>query len=84
MFKTHVYHALKLILQQHVLLRVEQQSKTYPLLTITVLQIVHSLGVPLFTEADQAIGPETILTHDHEVGEETGRRLHHANLPIRH
>ena len=35
-------------------------------------------------QAKQLAWPESVLGHDDEVGEETGRGLHHSNLAVRH
>lgn len=59
-------------------------NQTYPLLAVTVGKIIDSLGIPLLSDAEQIQGQKSILSHDDEVDEETGRRLDHADLAVRH
>merc|ERR1712115_456937 len=51
-----------------------------PLLTVGVLQVVHSLRVPGPSETQQSARPEPILAHDHKVDKEAGAGLDHSNL----
>lgn len=44
---------------------------TYPFLSVRVLDIVDTTGVPLFTNTHQLVAPESTLTHDDKVDEET-------------
>ena len=57
---------------------------TYPFLSVGVLHIVDSQSVPLFTETEESANPETVLSHDDEVHEETSGSLDHTDLSIGH
>lgn len=61
-----------------------QILSAYPFLTVWVGQIVYSFWIPLFTDAKQIHWQETILSHNNEVDEETGRSLNHTNLTVGH
>lgn len=50
---------------------------TNPLLAVAVLQIIVGAVVPIQPYAHQHGGQETILSHDHKVGEETSQSLNH-------
>lgn len=50
----------------------------YPLLAITVLKIADGSIFPADSKSWQKTGPESILTHDYNVGEEPCDRLDHA------
>lgn len=58
-------------------------SKSYPFLSGGILEIVHTLRVPLFTQSKERPAHETVLGHDDEVGEETGGSLDHTDLTVR-
>ena len=59
-------------------------KRSYPFLAVGVLQVVDAARVPLHTDSQQAVIPEAILSHDDQVGEETGRGLDHTDLTIGH
>lgn len=46
-----------------------------PLLSVGVPDVVVGTGIPLGTELVEVLGPETVVSHDPEVGEETSRGL---------
>lgn len=56
----------------------------YPFLAVAVTEIVDSLRVPHFPDTEQMQRQEPVLSHDHEVDEETGGCLDHTDLTIRH
>ena len=56
----------------------------YPFLSVRIFEIVEVSSIPRFAETEQLVGQETVLTHDEEVGEETGRGLHHTDLTVSH
>lgn len=58
--------------------------ETYPFLSIVILQIVDGLAVPALTETEQMGWQEAVLSHDHEIGEESCQGLNHTNLTIGH
>ena len=49
--------------------------RAYPFLSVRVLEVVDTLGVPLATQAEQTRRPEAVLRHDDEADEEAGARL---------
>lgn len=57
---------------------------TYPFLSIGVGQVVNSLRVPLLPDAEEVHRKESVLSHDHEVHEEAGSGLDHADLAVCH
>lgn len=59
-------------------------TTTHPFLTVGIRQIVDSFRVPLFSNAEEVSGSETVFGHDDEVDEETGRGLDHAYLTVSH
>jgi len=56
----------------------------YPILSVRVLEIVKVLIIPFPSESEQQTRPETVLSHDDKVDEETGRSLHHTDLTVSH
>ena len=44
---------------------------SYPFLAVGVLKIIDTARVPLHADSQQTVVPETILTHDDQVCEET-------------
>ena len=60
------------------------RGSIYPFLAIAVAKIVDRLRVPLFSNTEKVQRQEPVLGHDHEVDEETGGRLDHTDLTIRH
>ena len=56
----------------------------YPFLSVRVGEVVEGARVPLLAESEQEVGLESVLGHDDEVDEESGGRLHHAHLAVRH
>lgn len=59
-------------------------AQTYPFLSVGISDVVDGLRVPLFTDSKQLQRQESVLSHDHEVDEEAGSRLNHADLPVCH
>ena len=56
------------------------QIKCKPHLIVRIPQIVDGSGFPELSEAQEPAGPEPVLGHDHEVGEEAGGSLDQAEL----
>merc|ERR1719495_3109584 len=55
-----------------------------PLLPVGVLEVVHSLRIPSSPQSKKMAWPPPVLTEDHEVDEESGRGLDHADLAVSH
>lgn len=53
-------------------------------MSVRVTEIVDGLRVPVFADAEQGHGQEAILSHDDKVDEESGSRLDHTDLAVRH
>ena len=58
------------------------KNESYPFLAVSVLQIVDRLRLPAITDAHESTRPESVLSHDHKVGEEAGGRLNHTDLTV--
>ena len=61
-----------------------QRTRAYPFLSVRVNEVVDGPRVPLLADAEESARTESVLGHDDEVDEEAGRRLHHADLAVRH
>lgn len=59
-------------------------NETYPFLSVGVGEIVDCLRVPLLSNTEERQRQEPVLSHDHEVHEETSRGLDHTDLAVRH
>lgn len=55
-----------------------------PFLIVRILEIVDGARIPVLADAEQIIRPESILSHDNKVHEESSSRLHHSHLAVGH
>lgn|SRR6218665_169941 len=55
---------------------------SHPFLSVGVFEVVTALGIPSLSDAKEQFRPESIFTHDDEVGEETSARLDHTDLTV--
>lgn len=53
-------------------------------MAVGVAKIVDGLTIPSFTKSEEFVWEEAVLSHDHEVGIETGKSLDHSDLTVGH
>ena len=56
----------------------------HPFLAERVDEVVQAGRVPRQAQAEDEVGQEAVLREDHQVREVRARRLHYADLPVRH